>query len=105
MKSNSGHRSQQQEVENKLRHYYDIINVTVPEATTTQHKSHIPKVIFLVALWPWGTSSNFSDGTHLHLLPAGTLETKSKSLTAEFYRELFRKPVGVIGKSRSEKMP
>jgi hypothetical protein len=97
-----------------------IDGVTVPDAPTTQHKSHIPKVMFLVAMarprtlpdgtffdgkiGMWECTEQVAATRNSVNRPAGTLETKPKSLTAEFYRELFTKEGGVIEKIK-EKMP
>lgn len=95
-------------------------DTVVPDAPTCQHKSHIEKVMFLVAV---ARPRTLADGTHFSgkiglwpctevviakrdskNRPAGTPEIKSRSVDCEFYQELFTKPGGVLAKIK-ERMP
>lgn len=97
-----------------------IDGIVVPDAPSTHHKSHIDKVMFLVAM---ARPRTFADGTSFDgkvgiwdltemvaaqrnskNRPAGTMELKSKNMDADFYYHLFTKDGGVF-QSIKEKMP
>lgn len=94
--------------------------VDVPNAPTAQHKNHIPKVMFLVAMArpqvrPDGTVFDGKIGLwpcieivpakkNSKNRPAGTPEIKTRNVDAEYYRSLFTMEGGVIDKIK-EKMP
>lgn len=104
--------------------YITIIDgVTVPEAQKTQHKSHIPKIMFMVAmarprvvqtpegevhfdgkLGMWPIADLVPAQRNSRNRPRGTLEYKGISLTADIYREFFTMEGGIFD-SIKEKMP
>lgn len=104
-------------IQNKILVFDGIV---IPDAPTTRHRSHIVKVMFLVAmarprkfpegndfdgkigLWPCVSTSPAKRNSNKR--PKGTLITQSRSMDSEFYYELFTKPGGVIEKIK-EKMP
>lgn len=94
--------------------------VNIPEAPTVQHKSHIPKVMFLVAMarpfikpdgtWfdgkvgCWDITERVPAQRNSVNRPRGTLITTPLSLTADIYYDLFTKDGGVIDAIKT-KMP
>lgn len=92
----------------------------IPDAPTIQHKSHIPKVMFLVAMalprmldngeWfdgkvgLWECVEQVPAKRSSRNRPAGTLEIKPKSMDSDYYRHLCTMPGGIIDKVK-EKMP
>ena len=86
--------------------------IAVPEAPTTRHKSHILKVMFLVAMgrpqrrpdgswfdgkvgmWPC-TEQVMAQRNSINR-PAGTMETKPRFIDAEYYLELCTMDGGVL---------
>ena len=97
-----------------------IDGTVIPNAPTCQHKSHIEKVMFLVAVarprtFPDGTSFTGKIGLWPCTIreqakrdsknrPKGTWEEKCKNVDSEFYQHLFTMPGGVLAKIK-ERMP
>jgi hypothetical protein len=98
-----------------------IDGVVAPDAPTTRHKSHIIKVMFLVALarpcrfpngeifngkigmWPcvkWSPAQRTSKNR-----VKGTNEMQPRSLDSDFYYELFTKRGGVIDAIKKKMFP
>lgn len=97
-----------------------IDGTVVPNAPTCQHKSHIEKVMFLVAV---ARPRTLADGTRFSgkiglwpctqtvlakknskNRPAGTPEVKTCNVTSEFYQNLFTMQGGVLDKIK-HRMP
>jgi hypothetical protein len=97
-----------------------IDGVVVPRAPTCQHKAHIQKVMFLVAvarprvdplgnefdgkIGLWQCTEMVQAKRKSKNRDAGTWEEKPRTVDSEFYRHLFTKPGGVLAKIK-ERMP
>ena len=106
-----------QKTSNRIR---TMPGVVIPDHPRTQHKSHIMKVMFLVAMarpqvtpdgtwfdgkigmWPC-TQRVVTQRASVNR-PRGVLETKPKAVDAAFYIHLFTRVGGVLAKIK-EKMP
>jgi hypothetical protein len=94
--------------------------VEVPDAPVVHHKSHIQKVMFLVAMarprtlpdgtvfdgkiGMWECTERVPAARNSRNRPAGTMITKPKSLDGPFYQNLFTRQGGVLD-SIKQKMP